>query len=247
LADLVKGGRHFSLAIDVESGNATLSIPGLEGWKRTAATAVRGAGKHRLMFANVDRQLLVWIDDKLVEFDQPATYDDLANDHPQSSAEDGGDLAPVGIGARGAKLSVTHLRVLRDVYYIADQAGNHHLYGPTITDYAGHSGIPSLAPDSLARFFSHPEHWSGGRAGNVFDTRRDVTFDLGPSQYFVLGDNSPASSDARFWSHGPYVDRDLLVGKALLVYWPHPWGVPIPMTGMEIPIVPYFTRMGFIR
>jgi signal peptidase I len=37
-----------------------------------------------------------------------------------------------------------------------------------------------------------------------------------------------------------YVERDLLIGKALLIYWPHTWNRPIPY-------MPNFRRMGLIR
>ncbi|HPD47560.1 MAG TPA: signal peptidase I [Anaerohalosphaeraceae bacterium] len=59
-------------------------------------------------------------------------------------------------------------------------------------------------------------------------------FTLGEDEFFVLGDNSPASLDARWWdapglgNEGrPYtmgtVPRDYLVGKAFFVYWPGPY------------------------
>ena len=62
---------------------------------------------------------------------------------------------------------------------------------------------------------------------------------LEDDQLFPLGDNSPQSSDARMWQAN-FVQRDLLIGKALLIYWPHPWYRPIPY-------FPNFKRMRLIH
>ncbi|TVQ29952.1 MAG: S26 family signal peptidase [Phycisphaeraceae bacterium] len=78
-------------------------------------------------------------------------------------------------------------------------------------------------------------------------------FRLGPDHFFVLGDNTAASSDSRVWSRvDPWVagridetpgvvHRRLMVGKAFFVYFPGPSrearGLPVPDFG----------RMRFIR
>jgi type IV secretory pathway protease TraF len=47
--------------------------------------------------------------------------------------------------------------------------------------------------------------------------REPRSWDLGPDDFFVLGDFTAASSDSRDW--GP-VPRANLVGVATVIYWP---------------------------
>lgn len=244
LLDLVKGGRHFGCEVDVATGRAQLSIDGVSDWRPTAQTSIRGPGRHQVTFANADRELLVWVDGELVTFDRPTTYRELGNERPQATMRDPGDLAPAGIGSRGAALAVDHLRVLRDIYYIADAGGGTN---SPISDYELYNMVPQLSRSEMADFLASPGQWQTARGDNVFDGRQEVTFELGPDQFFVLGDNSPASSDARLWSGHQYVDRELLVGKALFVYWPHPKPLFVPLTDGSINVVPNVGRMHFIR
>ena len=54
-----------------------------------------------------------------------------------------------------------------------------------------------------------------GEWGNFI--KGDLEIKLGGKQYMAMGDNSPDSSDSRYW--GP-VPEENLVGPALFVYWP---------------------------
>ncbi len=68
-------------------------------------------------------------------------------------------------------------------------------------------------------------------------------------QYLPLGDNSPSSQDGRYWGNRHFVDRRLLVGKALYIYWPHSFDKIRFSDSFSIPFpfFPNFARMGFVR
>ncbi len=94
-----------------------------------------------------------------------------------------------------------------------------------------------------------------GRAttGNPFVLRK---FNNKPDtdEFFVLGDNSPASQDSRLWDHHApslrpgyrdgTVPRYNMIGRAFFVYWPG--GFRLPML-KRLPIVPNVGRMRLIR
>jgi signal peptidase I len=248
LVDLVEGGVHYVCRIDVASGQAQLSIDGGRGsfWgddgpaaaQPQAATSLRGGGKHRVMLSNCDDQLLLWVDGRLAAFDGPTTFVPQPDVKPQWSSRNAGDLEPAGIGAEGVSLSVSRLRLYRDVYYVSSTFQTR-----TPTDYEEY-----FEEEDILKVFATPQAWS---TTPLFDARRKyVEFALGEDQFFPLGDNSPQSRDARLWSSGdpaglgrsppPYVRRDLLTGKALMIYWPHSWRRPIPF-------FPNFQRMSLIR
>lgn len=88
---------------------------------------------------------------------------------------------------------------------------------------------------------------------------RIVHFHIPADCYFMLGDNSPRSSDSRLWAVGrmrdpqPFVPRSLLIGKAMYVFWPHAWvpswGLRLELGWLELnlPFLPNFKSMRFIH
>lgn len=65
-------------------------------------------------------------------------------------------------------------------------------------------------------FITSAEHPGGFKLEESYlpeklETRGSVEFVLGPSEYVVLGDNRPASSDSRSWGT---LDRELITGRA---------------------------------
>ena len=133
-------------------------------------------------------------------------------------------------------MKLSNLKIFRDKYYIATTDSG--------TDYSR-----PYSAEAIHDIFRDPTQWSA--QSGLFDerNRRSIGFTLEEDQFLPLGDNSPQSSDGRYWytrdrqgDWGPhhYVERDLLIGKALLIYWPHTWNAPIPF-------LPKVSRMGPIR
>lgn len=285
IADLVKAGRHFQCHFDLASGNAELTIGGDEpeakGYRRTAATAVRGPGRHAIIFANVDDELSLWVDGRAVAFKDPSRpaappprdgrTESRFGQHPngyESALLDGHVptredlLSPVGIAAaEGASVKVQHIKVLRDVYYIAVfNEGRKEEFRPT--DFTS-------GPDLYDPRKDDPRNWtylsSSATWENIFSdaNMKKCTIKLDPpnpadpakDQFFVLGDNSAQSADGREWAGQYWVERELLIGKALFIYWPHGWGIPYYYSGNKwhyyspfgFNPVPYFGRMHLVR
>src|SRR5262249_41591653 len=65
--ELIKGGKAFHAILDLQQGLARLEIPGLPSFKpEPVKIDWKGAGKHKLLFANVDCQLWLLIDGESV-------------------------------------------------------------------------------------------------------------------------------------------------------------------------------------
>jgi signal peptidase I len=266
---LVEGGHQFDCQFDLASGQAKLTIddgamPFLADTNGDAPnelvtqTNVQGTGTYRLRFANVDDQLRLWVNEKLVRFtaagqEHPATYAHF-DPRPSYSEQEAGDLYPARIGCRNASVTVSKLRVLRDIYYVAvNRAGD------------GEDYVNIKSPERIAHVFSSPETWEDSELFAFADPdtiprrgRDTIEFTLHEDQFFPMGDNSPQSRDARLWANGQQslyqagliepdscIDRDLLIGKAFLVYWPHGWYLGNIKT--PFPFIPNVGAMGRIR
>jgi signal peptidase I len=267
LLEIVEAGVRYQCQFDLSSGVASLSIvdgekslPLGEGKVRepkiVASTAVTAGRRCRLRFTNADDQLVLWVNGRIAKFNGPTAFDHRdfrseQEDRPYAKPGDPLDAAPLAIAVRGGGATVRHLKVDRDKYYIA--ADNAH---SGLIDYADEGWAGGTSRDSVKRIqfqLATPELWDDF-AG--WRTRRTVAFELDQDQFFPMGDNSPESQDARcwvttipenpidpdayLWADKNYVPRKLLVGKALIVFWPHAWSEPLPIT-------PNFNRFRLIR
>lgn len=241
---LVKGGQAFLCSIDVKTGEATLRIPGIEAFRPTKGqTPVKTGSSFHLQFSNIDEEMRLWVNGKEIAFDGPATYDHLCEGEkaplPRDRSPTVLDLEPAAIGSSLHAVIVRHLQVKRDLYYIAmDQHNQRSIdYGCDLL-YSPFIGRP-MTEEKVHDILSNPVHWV------PFGKTRSVEFVLGKDQFLMLGDNSAKSKDSRLWTEDgipAHVPRDLLVGEALFVYWPH--GFPIP--GIPLNPIPNFSKMRLI-
>ncbi|MEZ6089013.1 MAG: S26 family signal peptidase [Pirellulaceae bacterium] len=248
---LIRAGVRYQCGIDLTSGKATLQI--LDGDEERSfsgddgestrspfgQTSVRAGQRFRVRFSNYDNELLLWINNDAIVFDGPTTYNSLdyrthQQDRPYWSADDPLDAAPLAIGVSGVGATMHHARVLRDKYYIA--VPKMLRASDPFNDYMRQQGVDN-SPRNVQRILSTPQLWD---STTLWGARRQQDYKLEADQYFPLGDNSPESADARGWTGAHFVPRDLLVGKAVFVFWPHPWYSPLPYT-------PNFRRMKLIH
>ena len=264
LLDLVEGGAHFQCEIDVASGKATLTCSdsaikfqtpeSVVVDSPTANTNLKGAGKYRIEYVNADDRIHLWVNNKFIEFDG-ADYVRDGVAIPKYSPEDPGDAEPAGIAARNMGMRITRLQVLRDLYYTSvigstqyvGVVGSNYLM-PNLENETGESNV-----GKIEMWQRNPETWDDAEAIRFFQKGKGKTApmfelkkgsDMGETrdqdQFLPMGDNSPQSLDGRVWDGPKYVDRDLLIGRALFIYWPHTLNEPIPF-------FPNFGGMGFIR
>jgi signal peptidase I len=78
---------------------------------------------------------------------------------------------------------------------------------------------PERKPDELYDVYYQPGEQM--TVGDVFDGKDEIT--VAEDSYFVMGDNRNNSEDSRYWG---FVPRDLVIGRAMFVYWSYDEGAP---------------------
>ena len=100
--------------------------------------------------------------------------------------------------------------------------------------------VPPRAPnepyDVYHRITGPPED-RGER--NAFEGQNELV--VPPNSYFVLGDNRDNSQDSRFWG---FVPRDLVIGRAMFVYWSYDESKPTTGYGL---LVDFFVNTRWSR
>jgi signal peptidase I len=195
--DLAKGVDRFEARWDLSSGVCTLVrvSDGKEEELDSQPTALKKAGTFEIRFANFDERLTVWVNGKLA-FGDGVTYKPSKSRGPYEN-----DLKPARIGVQGTGLAVEHLRLWRDTYYTAAQ----------------HRGDPAESDAELGDWQNGSTSWENPSDWDPLRNLPWKTLYVQPGHYLCMGDNSPESSDGRSWG---LVPRRLMLGRALLVYYP---------------------------
>src|SRR5262249_55875460 len=136
-----------------------------------ALTALKQPGTYQIRLANVDEQLVLWVNNELA-FEKGISYSSPARRVPTKF-----DLQPASIGIRSASVAVSHLKLWRDTYYIDSVS-----HGDGRGDYSLHS-------------LSEADEWQ-----NLPELKPFCMYvHKNPDHYLCMGDNSAASSDGRNW------------------------------------------------
>lgn len=249
-ATMTKLGHAFTAELAGDKVRLLHAAPG--GQVRTIGEApLKGgrAGQTLVELTNVDYRVSLRIDDTEVLATTPEQYRpdvaDLLRRHNAREGRRGADVAShdamraefppptVSITAERQRCELTHLGIWRDVYYTP-----HYQRGGRSLD-----GITHADPNSPIRL---------GRAGEAAGANGKRV----GNEYFVLGDNSILSGDARGWeqavnlvgtedlyAQAGAVPERFMLGKAFFVYWPAGYRPFRSAPG----VVPNFGQMRFIH
>ncbi|MAT15713.1 MAG: signal peptidase I [Planctomyces sp.] len=231
VVELNEGVRQYRARFDLQSGQVQIYMldhflaDSEERLVGTAESTVVAGDTYDIRFSNVDNRLCLWVDDDLVEFDQPLNYEAPGFPGPRER-----DRVPVGIAARGADIVVSDLLIQRDIYYRANAVPGRFGKPQDVTI----QGMGENDSHDLYTNRADPETWWKTYIRNTDDY--SLVFEqLADDEYFVMGDNSPRSKDSRLWEndrravHRHAIKESSLVGKAFYIFWPH--GLPIGNDG----------------
>ena len=237
--ELSCGVDRFQARWELSSGKCTLyRLKGPEDPEKveleTLQTNVNAPGTYRLRFANFDQRLTIWVNDSLPSkngesykgktYESPWVYipsnpDKGTQEELRNAGPTRNDLEPASLAVNGgAAVSVSHLRLWRDTYYMASLQR-----GAPIAE--NESDVPNDAGGTRSSYKKNPDYWSdpaqwGNMQGNMQGSDpypRRIAVYVQPGHYLCFGDNSPESHDGRSWG---LVPERLMLGRALAVYYP---------------------------
>jgi signal peptidase I len=214
---------------------------GWEGPEAVAAAPLPAGEPTDVEFWHVDQTMAIYLDGRRIAYYE---YDWRPVERLRNATGSDGDVrqlaaynhfrhADVSWEFRGSPVTLYRVRLDRDLYYRPERLTEHAQRNPTS------EGFEDIVEAGNYAYGTHPDNLAI----------------LGPDHFFMLGDNSAASSDSRLWGNphpltavqiepAPFVvHRRLLLGKAWGVYFP----APLPLGEGGRSIIPDFGRLRFIR
>lgn len=279
--ELVEAGDQFVCEFDLVAGTCRLlRITPHDIEEQVLATARHGMvrpGRYSICFGNTDDRLTVWLDDKLL-FGDGFDYDGPRLDASQKPTPD--DLRPASVAVQGTHVRVGDLVLYRDIYYTHAERGSsggseydgYHTIGEwenvlsepnqwEVFATARMSLFDRLGPDDFMMMGDNSPKSADGRMWNDGARlwAREVANERGPYDSRAVEDEiaeKPGGQVVKAPDH--VVRRQLLIGRAFYVYWPH--GVPFgpewlqfdtpklgPLGSFRLPFYPNISRMKMIE
>jgi signal peptidase I len=278
--ELVEAGDRFVCEFDLVAGTCRLlRLMPDEIEEQVLATARQGIvrpGRYSICFGNTDDRLTVWLDDRLL-FDDGYDYDGPGLGARQRPTLD--DLRPASVAVQGTHVRVGDLVLYRDIYYTHAEHGaagatEYDIYHPSgdwdsvlseptkwdVFSTARTSSFAKLGPDDFMMMGDNSPKSADGRLWpqGAKAWANDVAREQGLDNALALDEIAKRPGGEVVQAPEHVVRRQLLIGRAFYVYWPHavPFGPDWlqfdtpklgPLGSFRLPFHPNISRMKMIE